>query len=194
MVNQVSDDYEYIDLPIFCGPLVSREVGKGIQSVYFNLTFNDSSNNHSNQPATFAILFQNYYTASISVSLVENKDTSNSNFQETVILESKQLMESPFCEKSANDWFTIEVSEFNSNYIDKHALRFHLYQPSSMWNSCDIRNIKVIGRILKPRNTNKLSILNNRVSNADDCFSQLLKNNMKSIQLQGAKRDSLKIK
>ena len=202
-MNRTSDDYEYVDLPIFCGPLIKRETGKGIQSIYFNLTFSDHSNSNGNKinHPTFALVFQNYYTAMVSISLIGNdaNNTNANNNEEIVILESKQLMESAFCEKGANDWYYIEMSECNSKYIDKHSLRIHLYQPSSMWNNCEIRNIKAVGRILKPRCinnngmvTNKLSILNNK--NAEDAFSSILKNNMKSIQQYSAKRESLKIK
>ena len=132
------DDVEYVDIPIFSAPPVRREVSKGINSVYFDITFLD--NVASNHIPLHAIVFQNYYTSAVSLS----QNTTDGNNPVTV-LESKILMENPCCEREGNNWQIIHASELKSHFTDRKTIRVNLYQSSGIWNNYDIRNVKVVG-------------------------------------------------
>ena len=151
-----SDLYEFIEMPIFCGPTVRRDITKGICSMYFDVTFLESP--QTNSLPIFAIIFQNSYTAMISISY----SASNSN---STILENKVLMRSPFYESEANSWHIIYASEFNDGSIEKKTLRVRLFQSSGAWNSFEIRNIKVVGAIKKYTALEQSSSEVNKVSN-----------------------------
>lgn len=131
------DDPEYIDIPIFCGPVIKREISKGICSSYVDVTYVDNS--AVDGIPLHAILFQNYYTSSISIS---HNGTGNAP---SFILPDKRLMENPYFEKDGNKWCEVYAAEFNDQYVHRKSFRISLFQPANTWANFEIRNIKAVG-------------------------------------------------
>jgi hypothetical protein len=91
------------------------------------------------------IVFQNYYTSSIMVGQPDGPASSFSYSTLTTILE-KKLMENTYTEDGAQSWFTINVSEFSSNYAAAKPLVFTLIQPTKLWSRYDIQGIKLYAK------------------------------------------------
>jgi len=87
-----------------------------------------------------ALVFQNYYTASVSI----NMQTSPTTF--VPILENKVIMANPYSEEDAQSCVTIMAKEFRDVYERGKSLRITLFQPSNMWNTFEIRNFVAIGK------------------------------------------------
>ena len=157
-----------VNLPIFCGPIIKRDSSKAC-SLYFDLTLLPSPSHEI--PKLKMIRFDNYFTSSLSISQPVappssssssniNNDNNNKNGSNhtgsydygdhVTILENRTLMKDPASETEALSTFTIDVSEFNDKYEPKrmNVLRFTLFQPSTMWKTFDLRNIRALGEPL----------------------------------------------
>jgi hypothetical protein len=85
------------------------------------------------------VIFQNYYTSSISI-----KQLNETTSAWKTILRDYKLTHHPHFENDAENWFILSTSLFNSNYRP-HALskmRIYLTQPSPNWVDNTLRNIK----------------------------------------------------
>ena len=125
-------------IPTFVSPVIRRDSHRP-SLCYLDITFLDGKA-HDVTPDLDVIIFQNYYTASISV----NMQSSPSTF--VPILESKTLMPNPHRETGGQTWFTISASEFNDKYEKGRTLRIMLIQPATVWNTFEIRNCSAIGK------------------------------------------------
>jgi len=123
-------------IPVYCTPLIRRETTKP-SLCYLDVTFLDGADS---KMALDTIMFQNYYTSSISV----NMQTGPMTF--VPVLENKVIMSDPHCEASGQSWVTISASEFNGKYEKGKSLRITLVQPSTMWTSFEIRNLQAYGK------------------------------------------------
>ena len=123
------------EIAISCSTVVSKKDSARPCIVYVDITFLDSKTQLD------AILFQNYYVSSVSLF------QPIKNGQEVCILESKQLMKKYYSESGAQIFHSISVSEFNENYAEGGSIRIYLFQPSSQWNSFEIRNIRAVGKL-----------------------------------------------
>lgn len=141
------EDPAYIDIPIFCGPVIKREISKGICSSYVDITYVDNVSVES--IPLYALIFQNYYTSSISISHNSSNNSVtngvNSSSAPCYILEDKKLMESSYFEKDGNKWCEVYASEFNSQFVHRKSFRINLFQPANTWANFEIRNIKAVG-------------------------------------------------
>ena len=123
-------------IAVFCTPLIRRETTKP-SLCYLDVTFLDGA---ESKLVLDTIMFQNYYTSSISV----NMQTGPMTF--VPVLENKVIMPDPYCEAGGQSWVTISASEFNGKYEKGKYLRITLVQPSTMWTSFEIRNLQAYGR------------------------------------------------
>ena len=162
------DEFDYVDIPIFCAPPVRREISKGTTLVYFDVTFLD--NVSSNHIPIHALVFQNYYTAALSI----NQNSSSSTM---TVLERKTLMENSCCEKDGNSWHIIYASEFNDYFIDRKTKRINLYQSTGLWNVFEIRNLKMVG-LYKKNNVATVPTKSNSITKV----STFLKHDMKVLK------------
>ena len=166
-----------MNLPIFCGPIIKRDSSKPC-SLYFDLTLLPSPS--QDVPRLKMIRFDNYFTSSLSISQPtassssssspknnnnnNNTDTDSYDYGDYVtILENRILMKDPASETGAQGTFTIDVSEFNNKYepTRMNVLRFTLFQPSTIWKSFDIRNIRALG---EPLNANTIATSHNNIN------------------------------
>lgn len=122
-------------IPIFSSPVVRRDTQRP-SLCYLDVTFLDG---HAQQDLD-VLVFQNYYTASISI----NMQTSPTTF--VPILENKVLMPNPHCEAGGQTWVAIKATEFNDKYEKGRTLRIMLIQPATVWNTFEIRNCRALGR------------------------------------------------
>ena len=123
-------------IPAFCTPVIRRDLHRP-SLCYLDVTFLDGSDS---QLVLDALVFQNYYTASVSI----NMQTSPTTF--IPILENKVIMANPYSEEGAQSSVTIFASEFHDNYERGKSLRITLAQPATMWSTFEIRNLVAIGR------------------------------------------------
>ena len=135
------DEMIQIPIPVFCGPIIRREMSRP-SSVYFDLTIlpdNDADSDIFLESVTF----DNYFTYSITVTqpMAGTDDYCS-------ILADRRLMHQPGAETDAQLSHTIYVSEFNEHYTPGRVLRFMLHQPSSAWNSFEVRNVKAFAKSL----------------------------------------------
>jgi hypothetical protein len=93
-----------------------------------------------------ALLFQNFYTSSISI-------TQHGSTCSNTILENYKLMESAYCENGAQSWCQINVSSFNSLYLKGKPMRILLFQPATQWHKYEIRNIKALLKLKTTSNS-----------------------------------------
>jgi uncharacterized protein YkuJ len=135
------DDVEYVDIPIFCGPVIKREISKGICSSYLDVTYVDNAP-VENIPL-HALVFQNYYTASISISHMGPSNTP------IYILEDKMLMENAYFEKDGNKCCEVYASELNNQFVHRKSFRINLFQPSNTWANFEIKKVKAVGIVQK---------------------------------------------
>lgn len=91
----------------------------------------------TNLPDNFSLVFQNYYTASISVS----QDTLDGS---KVLLDNFRLMECAHNEIDAQIWHQFSSEEFKHKVNINKPLKINIYQPSSCWAKFELRNFKVI--------------------------------------------------
>jgi hypothetical protein len=61
-------------------------------------------------------------------------------------MESKNLMKDPYTEEGSQSFFSLKVSDFNSNYIPGKPIRIVLNQPCNTWKKFEIRNVQCFGK------------------------------------------------
>jgi len=105
-----------------------------------------------------ALVFQNFYTASISI----NMQTSPTTF--VPILENHVIMEDPYSEENAQSSVTILASSFNERFEKGKSLRITLVQPSTLWNSFEIRQLVAIAKPVAASVTTSLGSKRNSAS------------------------------
>lgn len=85
-------------------------------------------------PSNFSIVFQNYFSKSISITDDANK----------VLIDSYQLMKNASCESEGQNWHQIKSSTFKSPINPSRPLRIYFEQASNMWIKYEIRNVKIV--------------------------------------------------
>ena len=73
----------------------------------------------------------------------------NNNGTYITILEHYQLMKDSYSEQLSQSYFSINCNEFNNLYDKnlKYPLRITLFQPSPIWKSYEIQNIKLLCKV-----------------------------------------------
>eukprot|EP00831_Metopus_contortus_P026400 TRINITY_DN22481_c0_g1_i1.p1 TRINITY_DN22481_c0_g1~~TRINITY_DN22481_c0_g1_i1.p1 ORF type:complete len:204 (-),score=28.94 TRINITY_DN22481_c0_g1_i1:66-677(-) len=89
------------------------------------------------------IVFQNFYTYSITVKQGFLASETSSTYTWKTVLRNYKLMKNPHFEGDAQDWHIIKTEQFNSKYDRKNlkVLRIFLIQPSPNWVNFTIRNL-----------------------------------------------------
>lgn len=127
--------------PIYATPTIKKSTDRPTQT-YLDVTFMDKKPDGIAVTEIDALIFKNFYTASITIStLVDKADGIY-----VPVLENRIIMPSPYYENNSQIWVTICVSEFNSNYVPGKPLRFTLIQPSPVWKDYDIRHMCAVGK------------------------------------------------
>lgn len=85
------------------------------------------------------VIFQNYYTSSITI-----KQFNDAKAAWKTILKDYKLTYYPHFENDAENWFILSAGLFNSNYRPNalSKMRIYLTQPSPNWIDYTLRNIK----------------------------------------------------
>lgn len=151
---------EYTDIPILQGSVVRKKSGRS-KSVHIDAAFqnpNDARN-------VDAIVFQNYYCSSLSLS------QQNSLQEYVTIVDCFVMMEDARSEEYSQSWFTIPSSLFNGNFVAGRPLRFTLHQPDTTWQKFEIQNIRVVTKVEPPNsaNANFVALMNNNLHNVIAC-------------------------
>jgi len=122
---------DQIDVSFQVTPIKRNEVGRA-HHVFCDVTI---------QRDWDALIFQNYYTAAITIS--QEDSTRPSGY--VPVLNNYQLMAKADIEENAQTWFSISKAQFNSNYHKgKQSLRITMFQPASMWQTYEIRQLRFI--------------------------------------------------
>jgi len=140
-------------LPIFANPIIRRDTARP-STCYFDLNFIDAP---TPRDPMVALVFQNYYTASITISQALSLSSTPSSpggggggGGATIfvpILENKVLMSDPYSEGEAQKWVTIYASEFNQHYVKGKSLRISLVQPACSWILFEIKNCCALSKL-----------------------------------------------
>lgn len=151
-----------VPIPIFCGPIIRRDTSRPC-SVYFDVTILPGAD--GSEPLELESLqFDNYFTSSISLSQLNTPTSStgkgsspgkeqqppspekegNGSFYS--ILDNRRLMSDPTLETGAQSSFTVHVSEFNEHYVSGKVIRFHLFQPASIWKTYELKHITAFAK------------------------------------------------
>ena len=128
----------YAEIPFVRSSTNKKESGKPSQQ-YFDINFQVGGSGEKAFELE-CIVFRNYYVGSISVY------QQNSAMSYTAVLESYKLMSNPYTEGDSQNWHTLHVKEFNSNYIKGRPLRIVMFQPAAMWNKIDIKQLKFLSK------------------------------------------------
>ncbi len=128
------DPKEYFEVAL-AKPSIVRKESNRPGPVFIDITFTGTSNNDFD-----TLLFQNFYTASISI--VQQNAAGLTVF----ILENYQLMDSPYAERGSQSWFMIKSSEFNPQFQKGKPFRILLFQPAAQWYKFEIRQIKALNK------------------------------------------------
>lgn len=128
--------------PIYATPIIKRSTDRPTQT-YMDVNFMDKKPDGIAVTEIDALVFKNFYTASITVSTLVDKAGGTY----VPVLENRTIMPSPYYENNSQIWVTIFVSEFNSNYVPGKPLRFTLIQPSPVWKDFDIRHVCAVGKV-----------------------------------------------
>ena len=142
---------DYLEVPTFKSILRGKTESSGIiksisthntsSLVYIDVTFATANNDIKtyNEFPQFLhidlIIFQNYYTSSILITQQNSIGVSETIFE-------MKLMPSPYFEEGSQSIFIINSSNFKSTYLNGKPIRINLFQPSDMWNTFEIRNLK----------------------------------------------------
>ena len=127
---------DYSDIPILQGSVVRKKANRS-KSVYIDVAFQ----NPNDARIVDAIVFQNYYCSSLSLS------QQNSLQEYVTVVECFSMMEDARSEANSQSWFTIPSSLFNSNFVSGRPLRFTLYQPDTTWQKFEIQNMRVVTKV-----------------------------------------------
>lgn len=126
------DPKEYSEIAVSKGSIMRKDAVRPSQ-VYIDIGF-------PNGEKFDTLLFQNFYTSSISI-------TQQSSSGNSPILDNYVLMPNAFSESGAQLWFAIDSSSFSSEFIKGKPIRIVLFQPSAQWHKFEIRNIKALCKI-----------------------------------------------
>lgn len=110
--------------------------------VCIDVTFLGNSSTISVNDSLDFLIFQNYYTSSITL-----LQLSLSNSKYIPILENKLLMASSYCDEGSQSWFSIPFSEFDAKFMRGRPIRIIMNQPGNMWKLFEIRNVKVLRKV-----------------------------------------------
>jgi len=132
--------------PIYATPIIKRNTDRPTQS-YLDITFMDKKSEGIAVTEIDAIIFKNFYTASVTISTLVDKDKAGGTGTYVPVLEDRAIMPSPYFENDSQIWVTIFISEFNSNYSPGKPLRFTLIQPSPVWKDFEIRHVCAVGKV-----------------------------------------------
>lgn len=99
-----------------------------------------------------ALVFQNYYTATITIEARTSMPPRQHGPNEEAmaesswrtILEPRSLMAEPHLEDDAQDWHTYDTHDFGERPVldAVRALRFHMLQPSPSWADFGVRHLQ----------------------------------------------------
>jgi hypothetical protein len=177
----------YHDLPAIIGPILRKDVASKSKYVYVDIHFilnnnNNSTNSYNNNKINNSInddneldciVFQNFYTSYISISQFKstnlsilnyngnnNNNNNNNNGTYITILEHYQLMKDSYSEQLSQSYFSINCKEFNNLYEKnlKYPLRITLFQPSPIWKSYEIQNIKLLCKVKHSNPSSSLTV------------------------------------
>jgi hypothetical protein len=130
-------DPQYIEIPFSRGSGIRKD-GQKVGQNYFDVNLQISPQEKSFE--LDSIVFQNFYTFALTI-LQQN---SSQTFQP--ILENFVLMENAYTVEKSQNWFLINIKDFNSHYVKGRPLRFVLVQPGALWIKYDIRNLKFLSK------------------------------------------------
>eukprot|EP01038_Epipyxis_sp_PR26KG_P004565 gene4565-6438_t len=128
---------------------VSRTDPMKPNKVFIDIFINsDSKDNDRDKVDLEAIVFRNFYAASLSVSQQVHTSslTSSTSSLFNIILENYVIMRNPYTEEGGQSWVSINVKEFNHHYVKGKSFRFTLFQPGPMWQKFEIKDIKFYGK------------------------------------------------
>jgi hypothetical protein len=125
-------------LPSFASQVISRESDRPSQP-YLDVTFLDTKK--GSMPDAEAIMFQNYYTSSISIYM---HVTTLSSTTYLPLLMDRSIMPSPYSEEGSQDWVTIPIAELDKKYVAGRPLRITLAQPNTAQKTYEIRHLHVV--------------------------------------------------
>ncbi len=128
------DSSDFSEVPLAKSSISRKETGKPCQ-ISIDLAFANNSGNDFD-----TLLFQNYYTSSITI--IQQVSSGFVN-----ILENYCLMNDPYCENKSQDWFAINISEFNGSFVRGKPMRIIMFQPASQWHKFELRNIKLLYKV-----------------------------------------------
>lgn len=132
--------------PIYATPTIRRDTERPSQC-YLDITFLDHKADGLSVQNIEAIIFKNYYTASIMISMLNNdKGSTGIGGTFVTILDNRVIMPSPYFENGSQNWVAVKVNEFNNNYVPGKPLRITLIQPNPVWKEFDIRHICAVGK------------------------------------------------
>jgi len=128
--------------PIYATPIIKRNTDRPTET-YLDVTFMDKKSDGIAVTEIDAIIFKNFYTASLTISTLVDKAGGTY----VPVLENRTIMPSPYFENNSQSWVTIFISEFNSNYSPGKPLRFTLIQPSPVWKDFEICHVCAVGKV-----------------------------------------------
>lgn len=114
-----------------------------------------------------SLSFQNYYVSSVIFSQEGGSSSSSSDSKSFITLLSKKLMPNAYTEDGSQTHFTIHVSEL-SRYDKSKPLRFTLIQPSNLWQSFELRDMKAFGKMLSLKKDSSASDSGSSASASSD--------------------------
>lgn len=128
-------------VPCFASQLIHRSAERPCQP-YLDITFLESKKGTNREPD--ALVFQNYYTSSISMYM---HVTSLSSTTYLPLLIDRKIMPNPYGETASQDWVMIPLTEFGSKYIPGKPIRITLAQPNTAQKTYEIRNCHAVANV-----------------------------------------------
>ena len=128
-------------VPSFASQLIYRGTERPCQP-YLDITFLESKKGTSLE--VDALIFQNFYTSSISVYM---HVTSLSSTTYLPLLIDRKIMPNPYGEVGSQDWVTILISELGSHYIHGKPIRITLAQPNASQKNYEIRHCRAVAKV-----------------------------------------------
>lgn len=128
-------------VPSFASQLIQRNADRPCQP-YLDITFLDTKKGNAREPE--ALIFQNFYTSSISIYM---HVTTLSSTTYTPLVIDRKIMPNPYSEVGSQDWVTILLSELGSKYIAGKPLRITLAQPNVAQKTYEITNCHTVAKL-----------------------------------------------
>lgn len=132
---------DVVIVPSFASNLINRGADRPCQP-YLDITFLETKKGNAHEPE--ALVFQNYYTSSISVYM---HVTTLSSTTYLPLLIDRKIMPNSYSEVGSQDWVTILLSELGNKYIPGKPLRITLAQPNIAQTSYEIRHCHSVARL-----------------------------------------------